>query len=481
MFKNFLKKQKQEVVTPVVTPVEPAEVKKGRVFVVDKSGGLLPNFFTKKDKDSKQISETSNKWLNQNKLVSRPYPASSFLTLRDRCPVLSACITAIADDVSSTGYQLSLKEGVKQSTTTDSEKKELEAFLKHPNDEQSLKELVSSCITDLQTIGDFSLEVARNNAGKVRKIFNLPAHTIFRNRDEDRFVQKRNNKTVWFVPFASDIEASSKTGEEGSYNEKTRCNELIFKALYNSDGYYGRSPMLPAVGAIQAAVSCEEFNAYYFENRGLPEFACLLTGEWSEGVEQKVSAFMSKELKGNSNRGKTLVMVVPEQCKCEFKPLEATNKTREGSFRLFAQDCDDRILSVYKCPRSKIGIQRVGKLGGSDTFESLRNYSDSVVEPLQNIIEDIFNQKLLPAVLGSETSFNLAFDNLHVDDFSAKTEALVKLLEKGAITPNELRARLGLGKEYDEGNSFYLSSTLIQAGESADDLSKLEPQDVVED
>lgn len=472
---EFLKKQKQEVV-PVVAPVEVKKVK-GKVFIAESSGGLLPHFFSKKDDDSKQLKEASREWLTTNGLVSRPYPASSFILLRDRCPVLAAAIDAIANDVSSTGWQLSLKESVKQSNTTDSEKKELEVFLKHPNDEQSLKEIISCCITDLQTVGDFSLEVARNNAGKVAKIFHLPAHTIHRNRDEDRFVQKRNTKIVWFVPFASGIEASAKNGEEGSYNKKQRCNEVIFKVLYNSDGYYGRSPMLSCVGAVKASISCEEFNTYFFDNRGLPEFAVLLTGEWSEGSEQKMSAFMSKELRGNENRGKTLVMVVPDQCKCEFKPLEASAKTREGSFRLYATDLEDRILSVYRCPRSKIGIQRVGKLGGSDTFESLRNYSDSVVEPLQNIIEDIFNEKLLPAVLGSVTSFNLVLNNLHVDDFVSKTEALVKLLEKGAITPNELRARLGLGKEYDSGDKFYIASSLVESGEAdTAGISKEEPE-----
>lgn len=475
MFKNFLKRSKTEVVTPAVTQeVETAEKVKGKVFVVESSGSLLPNFFTKKDADSKQL-EVSREWLTTNSLVTRTYPASSFITLRDRCPVLGAAIDCIANDVSSTGWQLTLKEDIKQSNATDSERKELEDFLKHPNDEQSLKELIAAAIVDLQTIGDFSLEVARNNAGRVGKIFHLPSRTIYKNRDEDRFVQKRNTKTVWFVPFASGIEASAKNGEEGKYNKEQRCNEVIFKALYNSDGYYGRSPMLSCVGAVKASISCEEFNTYFFDNRGLPEFAVLLTGEWSEGSEQKMSVFMSKELKGNENRGKTLVMVVPDQCKCEFKPLEASAKTREGSFRLYATDLEDRILSVYRCPRSKIGIQRVGKLGGSDTFESLRNYSDSVVEPLQNIIEDIFNQKLLPAVLGSDTSFNLVLNNLHVDDFVSKTEALIKLLEKGAITPNELRARLALGSEYPDGDKFYIASTLVEAGEPGD-LSKLEPE-----
>lgn len=472
---EFFKKQKQEIVQ-VTAPVE-AEKKEGRVFVVGSSGGMLPDFFTKRDEDSKQLKEVTTKWLNQNNLASRTYPASSFILLRDRCPVLGAAVDCIANDVSSTGWSLVLKEDVKQSNATDAEKKELKAFLKHPNDEQSLKECLTAVIVDLQTIGDFSLEVARNNSGKVGKIFHLPSRTIFRNKDEDRFVQKRNNKVAWFVPFASDIEASAKTGEEGTYNAKQRCNEVIFKALYNSDGYYGRSPMLSCVGAVKASISCEEFNTYFFDNRGLPEFAVLLTGEWSEGSERKMSAFMSKELKGNENRGKTLVMVVPDQCKCEFKPLEASAKTREGSFRLYATDLEDRILSVYRVPRSKIGIQRVGKLGGSDTFESLRNYADSVVEPLQNIIEDIFNNKILPAVIGRDTSFNLALNNLHIDDFAAKSESHTKLIERGCATPNEVRQRLALGKEYPDGDKFYIASNLVEAGEpDVAGVSKEEPE-----
>lgn len=471
---EFFKKKKAEVVDsiPAASPVV-SEKAKGKVFVVERTGGLLPSFFTKKD-ESKQISEVSTQWLSTNNLVNRPYPPNSFILLKSRCPVLSAAIDSIANDVSSTGWSLSLKEGVKQSSKADAERKELESFLRSPNNTDSLKELISSLITDLETIGDFSLEIARNNGGKIGKIFHIPAHTIFRNKDMNKFAQRRNNKVVWFSPFNSGLVVDNKTGKEKEVSPKAKANELIFKALYNSDGYYGCSPMLPAVGAVRASISVEEFNTYFFDNRGLPEFAVLLTGDWSEGSEQKMSAFMSKELKGNENRGKTLVMVVPDECKAEFKPLEASAKTREGSFRLYAQDLEDRILSVYKCPRSKVGIQRIGKLGGSDTFESLRNYNDSVVEPLQNIIESIFNEKILPGVLGREPVFKFTLNNLHIDDFSEKAEAYTKLLERGAMTPNEVRQKLGIGPEYESGNKYFIASNLIEAGESPTELGKIE-------
>jgi len=477
MFNFFKSKNKQEVVTPAA-PVEvtakPAEVKKGKIFIAEKSaGGLLPTFFKKSDKDSKQLTEVTVQWINQHNLVNRPYPAASFILLKDRCPILGAAIDAIANDVSSTGWQLSLKEGIKQSSKTDVEREELEAFLKRPNDEDSLKELISSCITDLQTIGDFSLEVACNNSGKVAKIFHVPAHTVFRNKDMDRFVQRRNTKTVFFVPFGSNIVADCKTGEEKEVSTKAKANELIFKKLYNSSSsYYGRSPMLSCVGAVTTSINCEEFNANYFSNRGIPSYVVLLTGEWDEDSVNKMSNYMSKEMRGNENAHRTMVFGVPEGGKAEFEPLE--NREKEGSFRLYAEDLDDKILAVYKVPRCKVSIQRVGKISGTDTAQAIRNYNDSVVEPLQCIIEDIFNNKILLAVLGKDTSFNFMLNNMHIDDFAEKSDAYTKLLERGVTTPNEIRQKLGLGKEYAEGDKFYIQSSLIESGESPSELGKME-------
>jgi len=485
MFNFFKSKNKQEVVTPaasVEVVAKPAEIKKGKIFFAEKSGGLLPSFaFQKRDKESKQLSEATNKWLNQHNLVNRPYPAASFILLKDRCPILGAAIDAIANDVSSTGWQLSLKEGIKQNSKTDAERKLLEVFLKRPNDEDSLKELISSCITDLQTIGDFSLEVARNNSGKVAKLFHVPSNTIYRNKDMDRFVQKRNNKVVWFTPFNSGIIVDSKTGEEKEVSPKLQANELIFKKLYNgSSSYYGRSPMLSCVGAIQSSIAAEEYNLAFFENRGIPDYAVLLTGEWEEGSVRKLSSYLSKELKGVENSHRTMCLQIPEGSKAEFEKLD--DRSKEGSFRLYAEDLDDKILAVYKVPRCKVSIQRVGKISGTDTAESIRNYNDSVVEPLQNIIEDIFNNKILPAVLGSETSFNLVLNNLKIDDFSEKTEAFVKLLERGAVTPNELRQRLGLGAEYSEGNKYFISSQLVESGEAnVADVSKDLESEIVDE
>jgi len=480
MFNFFKSKNKQEVVTPAA-PVEvtakPAEVKKGKIFFAEKSGGLLPSFaFQKRDGDSKQISEESTKWLNQHNLVSRSYQASSFIQLRDRCPILGAVIDCIANDVSSTGWNLLLKGGVKQSDKTDVERKELEAFLKNPNNEDSLKELIASLIVDMQTVGDFSIEIARNNVGKVGKIFHVPAHTVYRDRNMEKFAQRRNNKTVWFKKFGEAQNISSKTGEELTGKGKDTANELIFKKLYNPQSdFYGRSPMLSAIGAISASIAIEEYNLYFFENRGIPALAILLSGEWEKDSVRKLSNYMSKEMRGNENAHRMMTMQIPEGSKVDFEKLD--DRTKEGSFKVYSESLDDKILGVYKVPRCKVSIQRVGKISGTDTAESLRNYNDSVVEPLQNIIEDIFNEKLLPAVLGRDTSFNFMLNNMHIDDFASKAETHIKLVANGCETPNEVRQRLSLGQEYSEGNKFFIASNLIESGEpSSDGLSKLEPE-----
>lgn len=473
---EFLKRK--QVVEPAVVsiPITTSEKSKGKIFIAERGSGMLPSFAFKKkedDAESKQLTKEQTKWLLKFGLMSRPYPASSFILLRDRCPIASAAIDAIANDVSSTGWQLALKEGVKKSNSTDAERKELEAFLNEPNDEDSLKELISCCITDLETVGDFSLEVARNNAGRIGKIFHVPAHTCFRNKDMDRFVQKRGTKTVFFVPFGSDIIAESKTGEEKEVDREARANELIFKKLYNSSSdYYGRSPLLSVTGAIITSINAEEYNSNWFSNRGIPDYVILLEGDWDDDSVAKMSAYIGTELKGNENVGRTMVLQIPDKGKATFEPLESAKSQKEGSFRLYSQDLDDKILGVLKVPRCKVSIQRVGRISGTDTGQALRNYNDSTVEPLQNIVESIFNTKILPGFLGGESHFNLVLNNMHIDDFNEKVEGHTKLLERGCETPNEVRQKLSLGKEYPSGDKYYVASNLVEAGEPDDELNK---------
>ena len=42
----------------------------------------------------------------------------------------------------------------------------------------------------------------------------------------------------------------------------------------------------------------------------------------------------------------------------------------------------------------------------------------------------------------------------------------IKLVNSGIMTPNEAREQLGLNGRYDEGNSFYMPSTLVEIGEA---------------
>ena len=66
---------KRKTVTPVEMPAEVAPIAavkaKGKIFIAEKSSGLLPAFaFAKKNKASKQVIEPTTKWLNTHNLVS---------------------------------------------------------------------------------------------------------------------------------------------------------------------------------------------------------------------------------------------------------------------------------------------------------------------------------------------------------------------------------------------------------------------------
>ncbi|GAJ18774.1 unnamed protein product, partial [marine sediment metagenome] len=102
-------------------------------------------------------------------------------------------------------------------------------------------------------------------------------------------------------------------------------------------------------------------------------------------------------------------------------------------------------MGTMHVPPYKVGIFEAGKLGGNLGEAALRNYITSTVEPLETLVEDIFNNKILPAVLGKETSFRFELENVDTGDLAEKVDMYVKLFGCGAFTPNQLIEKLSLG------------------------------------
>lgn len=435
--------------------------KKGNVYI-QTDRGVFPFDVLKKaeikqgSSSSKQL-EQIDKWMTANELISPPYSFKSFLSLLESNPIFFRCVHQLAVDVAGLGWKIQLREGKKDNKA---ELNKINEFLNNPSDEDPFRSILKKLLVDWGSIGNFGLEVARNNKGDIGKIYYVPGYTIRVHISKKKYCQIRNNKKVWFKKFGEAKHISAKTGKEGTLRSKeTRANELIyFKNHYPKSDYYGMPNILSAVGDVIGLVGLRDYNLSFFENYGVPAALITLEGEWETGSDKKISDFINKSLKGTDNAHRTLVVNQPEECKFHYEKLGI--EVKEGSFRLYEQARREDILIAYSMPPERVGVRVVGKLGGNVAEEATIVYVQSVVEPLQLDVEDIINQQLLQSEI-----YEFKFKNIDLRDYDSLIKQLGYQIERGMKTPNEARNEIGL-KPYAEGDQFFIMSSLVPVGEA---------------
>ncbi len=434
--------------------------KKGRVYIATDQGRIVSaNKLERIEKSSQQI-EKENLSMMDKGLIARPYNCDTFLELYESNPVFFATVNQVARDVAGLGWKLLLREGKEENKT---EKEELETFLKKPNDKESLRNLFKSLLIDWGVIGYYGIEPVRNDGGKVAEMYRVPARTLWAHKDREKFCQQREGKCVWFKQFGAEKNINMETGDEGEFKNKN-ANELIYsKNDYPRNDYYGMPYILPAVGSVFSLIGIRDFNLSFFTNYGIPAYLVTLEGDWEDGSEKKITDYLNNEVRGSDNAHKTLVLTQPEGCKAVFDAL--STEVKEGSFKLYQQILREDILASYSMPPYRLGINIVGKLGGSNIMEATEIYKNGVVEPLQMDLESIMNDKIIKEGMSFE-SYEFKFNDLDIRDLGVEIERYNKLIEHAAMTPNQAITLLGLGETYTEGNKYYVMSSLIEIGES---------------
>ncbi|KKN20051.1 hypothetical protein LCGC14_0939450 [marine sediment metagenome] len=416
------------------------EIKKGKVFV-QTSKGVYPLSVLQKAESaqsSKQLKQASN-W---------------------------RCVNQLAIDVAGLGWSLQLYEGKKENKI---EFERSEELLRSPNSEESIRTIFKQLLIDWGSVGWFGLEVVRNNKGEIAELYHVPAHTLRVHESKDKYCQKRNNKKVWFKKFGLENDISSKDGKDASATAENKANELIFyKNFYPKSDFYGVPNAISATGDILGLIGLRDYNLAFFENYGIPSAIITLEGDWDEGSDKKVTEFLNKEVRGTENAHRTLVVTQPEGCKFVYKPIGVDVK--ESSFKMYEQTRKDAILIAYSMPPERVGVRVTGSLGGNVAEEATRIYVQGVVEPLQTDLEDIVNDKLLQSEV-----YEFKFENIDLRDIDTLIKQYGYQIERGMMTPNESRNKLGL-PPYPEGDKFYMMSSLIEADAPEENLGKIEKE-----
>ncbi|MED5040809.1 phage portal protein [Geobacillus stearothermophilus] len=323
-------------------------------------------------------------------------------------------------------------------------------FLENPNPYKTLTDINNNVMVDYDSIGNGYYEVIRAEDGTLVGLEHIPAHTVRVHQDMNRYCQIRGVKKVWFKRFGFENDVDYVTGEiapAGSIPIERRATEIIHVHNYTSrSDYYGLPDILPALSAIISDRERAEYNISFFENHAVPAYVVTVTGaELDEQTKQLIRRYFQQDIK--KNRHSTLVVTAQKpqgdfsDTPIEIKFQALSVETKEASFRMLRADNRDEILSAHGVPPYRAGIVVEGSLGGSTARESTEIYKQSVIEPRQDMLENVMNRLLLIGL--GVTDWRFRFKDIDTKDTQAKIEELRFLFEVGAYSPNMILRELG--------------------------------------
>ncbi len=345
------------------------------------------------------------------------------------------------------GFDFVVPEGVRNPDQAN--KRTLQEFFNHPNDEQTWGEVLENVLTDFEALGNGYFEVVRNALGTAAPtaIYHVPAVTVRVRKDKRGFIQQRDNKTVFFRNFGSDPNSPDSfdpRDKDKPEDQRRLLTEIIhLKNYHPRSSYYGLPDFLPALRALVGNKQAGDFNIQFFENNAVPQYAIIVKGgELAKGTRKRIEEYFRTHIKGSAH--KTLILEIAqdgeEKVDLEIKPLSVDIK--DASFRMFRSDNAEEIRVAHGVPGRLIGLAEKGGLGGAGegaTQQEIFKYH--VIEPKQSRLEYRINNFLIKRGFSIQ-DWEIRFKEIDVTDEGKVAEIVERLVRLGVLTINEGRREM---------------------------------------
>lgn len=419
--------------------------------------------------DPTVISQTEMK-LKELELIAHPYDMPPLMDICESNVTLGATVAQIATDVAGLGYTLPLKT---DATENADELSKIETFLETPNIERvPLQYILNAMVDDRGCVGNQALEVVWKAKGEVAEIRHLPVHNVWAHKDGNKYARltKTKNKITqrWYRRFGYDKEINQKDGSEGAAFKERGSDVIYVHGYYRKSKHYGVPKSITCLGEVLSLIGIRDFHLGFLRNHGVPAYMVQAKGEWdSSNVLKTIKEFMNKGVLRGGESYATLMVEVPDKGSLTFEPLAVKDGDTGNTFRVYKESLQEDVLSAYSMPPYRLGLAKVGKLGGTNIKPATKIYKNGVVSPLQEELEAMINMVLREG-LGVE-SYRFDLNEMDAsDEITAKDiDALVR---DGTITNNEGRLLLEQKTPikllpYEGGNVFRIDANLVDTGE----------------
>ena len=416
-------------------------------------------------------------------ILEPKYNPYDLVKLLDMYTYHAAAVDAVAVD--STGINYTLKP-VEDVEPIDAEKERFNNVLEACS--PSINTHLQRMVFDRRAIGYGALEVIRETTSEseIKRLKHLPAHTLRRHTDLKRVLHTTTTgHRVWFVIYGKNYDdkgnlcdVHADTGAFHPYNSlppHERANEVLWTMEYApGTDYYGRPPIISALGSIKGDISAVRYNNSFFENYGMPKFAITVTGDFAEydvdpddpeyDVTQTLRYKISQQIKEViKNPHSAICITIPSEgeegnVEVNIQPLSV--QTEEGHFRMYRKDTRDEVLHAHHLDPSRLGIFDSGNLNGTNSDNTRTAYKYGTVAPIKSEVESLIN------LIGDElecTSWRFSIEEVAPVDY-AKDLALAEFLfQRGAMTIKELIDNFGskFGLTIEDPDDYYLNARYI--------------------
>lgn len=424
----------------------------------------------------------------QDGIQEPPFSLEQMIFLAEQHQTHSAILEQKAADVVGTGWEWrNVEENPVDTKSPDTKKRdELETWFtglaEDKKTDVTTHEILLAAWLDLETIGQGMIELARDPSGKLRYWYRVPAHTCRFHRDGIRIVQERQGQKVWFkcwVPEDSRVVGSEsgniyKRKSELPKGEKQANEILVLKRPSRRSTWYGIPGYIPATGWIALSTAARDDNLYFFENRREPRWAIIL-----ENVDDdpKIEDMLKRALKVDLKKPhRNLIIPLVGEAKINFQPL-GDNKG-DLSWDKLQERSDGAILLAHRMPGERIGLVRVGALGGSVVSETTRVYKESFVQTSQTLLSARINKLIEvegPSTDSAKGKGKWIWRPVELDltEEGEKQDLAIKGFQGGVLTLNESREDVGkdaLPEDDERGGKFFFEMAPNQSKQAAESI-----------
>ena len=416
-------------------------------------------------------------------ILEPKYNPYDLVQLLDLYTYHAACVNAVAIDSTGVNFTLKPVEGLEP---VDAEKDRFMEVLE--NCSPSINNHLQRMVYDRRAIGYGALEVIRETTSDsdITKLKHIPGHTLRRHSDLKRVVHVTPaGKRVWFVIYGKNYDdngnkcdVNADTGAFHPYNSLApheRANELLWTMEYApGTDYYGRPPIISALGSISSDISAVKYNNSFFTNYGMPKFAITVTGDFADydvdpddpeyDITQTLRYKISQQIKEViRNPHSAICITIPsegEEGNVDLRITPLSVQTEEGHFRMLRKDTRDEVLHAHHCDPSRLGIYDAGSLNGGNSESTMASYKYGTIAPIKAEIEDMVN---LIALELDCTSWRFSIEEVAPIDYTKDLTLAEFLFQRGAMTIKELIDNFGgkFGLTIENEDDYYLNARYI--------------------